>query len=157
MSPHFHSIPTEDAARYRAGAPDAYGSSPERKISDGNGNPCRHCLRQIPQGAEMLVLAYRPFTDLHPYAETGPIFLCADACEAPAPSADLPDILTSESYLLRGYDAEERIVYGSGRVIPTKGLAARARALFEDPRIAYLHLRSASNNCFQVRVERDEG
>ncbi|MEL7416187.1 MAG: DUF1203 domain-containing protein, partial [Pseudomonadota bacterium] len=56
-----------------------------------------------------------------------------------------------------GYDAEERIVYGSGRVIPTKGLAARARALFEDPRIAYLHLRSASNNCFQVRVEREEG
>ena len=105
----------------------------------------------------MLVLAYRPFTDLHPYAETGPIFLCADACEAPAPSADLPGILTSESYLLRGYDAEELIVYGSGRVIPTEGLAARARALFEDPRIAYLHLRSASNNCFQVRVEREQG
>ncbi|MEL6678354.1 MAG: DUF1203 domain-containing protein [Pseudomonadota bacterium] len=157
MTHTFHAIPTKDAERYRNGAPDAYGAVPERKISDGGSNPCRHCLRHIPKGAEMLVLAYRPFDAPQPYAETGPIFLCAERCTRWAPSAALPPILTSETYLLRGYGPDDRIVYGSGKVTATGDIAERLEALFTDPEIRYVHLRSASNNCFQARIERDGG
>lgn len=78
----FVAIPTEIARAYQAGGPDANGQRPEHKVSDGGGNPCRHCLRMIPEGAGMLVLAHRPFPAPQPYAEMGPIFLCAGPCAA---------------------------------------------------------------------------
>ncbi|MEM7642433.1 MAG: DUF1203 domain-containing protein, partial [Pseudomonadota bacterium] len=67
-------------AAIRAGGPDANGRPAERAISNGNGNPCRACLRNIDAGDPMLILAARPFPELQPYAETGPIFLHAEAC-----------------------------------------------------------------------------
>ena len=122
-------------------------------MSDGGGNPCRHCLRMIPEGAGMLVLAHRPFGSLQPYAETGPIFLCADACDAGG-GEEVPEILASPDYILRGYGPDERIVYGTGGVVPTGRIAARAEEVLAMPGVAFVHVRSARNNCFQVRVER---
>ena len=149
----FVPIPTEIARAYQAGGVDSYGLLPERQVSDGGGNPCRHCLRMIPKGAGMLVLAHRPFGALQPYAETGPIFLCADACAAGG-GVDVPEILASPDYILRGYGADERIVYGTGGVVPTGRIAERAAELLADARVEFVHVRSARNNCFQLRVER---
>jgi hypothetical protein len=153
MAIRFVPIPTETVRALQAGAPDANGQVPERHVASGSGNPCRHCLGMIPQGAPMLVLAHRPFPAPQPYAEVGPIFLCADPCP-PGGGADLPVMLASPDYIVRGYGADDRIVYGTGGVVATPGIAARAGALLSDPRVAYVHVRSARNNCFQVRVER---
>ena len=149
----FSAIPTEIARAYQAGGPDANGQPPERHISDGGGNPCRHCLGLIPKGAAMLVLAHRPFPSPQPYAEIGPIFLCADLCTAGG-GAGLPHMLESPDYIIRGYGADHRIVYGSGAVVATAQIATQAAQRFADPAIAYLHLRSARNNCFQCRIDR---
>jgi hypothetical protein len=100
----------------------------------------------------MLVLAHRPFDSVQPYAETGPIFLCATECPAGGGTA-LPEILTSPDYILRGYGADDRIVYGTGGVVPVAQIIAEAEARLSDPRVAYVHLRSARNNCFQIRLE----
>jgi hypothetical protein len=152
----FTPIPSETARRYQAGSPDANGQPPERTVSDGDGNPCRHCLRMIPAGAGMLILAHRPFPALQPYAELGPIFLCADpaTCCAPDPGDLRPEVLASPDYILRGYSADHRIVYGTGAVVPTDRLEAEAEARLADPRVAYLHVRSARNNCYQLRIDR---
>jgi hypothetical protein len=153
----FVAIPTDVVRAYQAGGADANGQAPERMVSDGGGYPCRHCLALIPEGAGVLVLAHRPFPAPQPYAEVGPIFLCADPCEAGGGEVgggeDLPAMLTSPDYIVRGYGADDRIVYGTGGVIPTGGIAARAEALFSDPRVSYVHVRSARNNCFQCRIE----
>ena len=101
----------------------------------------------------MLVLAHRPFGALQPYAETGPIFLCADACEAGG-GAEVPEILASPDYIVRGYGADERIVYGTGGVVATGQIVAQAAEVLAMPRVAFVHVRSARNNCFQLRVER---
>jgi hypothetical protein len=146
-------IPTETVRAYQAGAPDANGQTPERHVATGAGNPCRHCLGMIPQGAAMLVLAHRPFPAPQPYAEVGPIFLCAESCAAGG-GTDVPAMLASPDYILRGYGADNRIVYGSGAVTPTDQLASRAAALLTDARIAYVHVRSARNNCFQLRIDK---
>ena len=154
MPIRFLPMPTETAAAYRAGAPDANGQPPERAVSDGGGNPCRHCLRMIPEGAPMLILAYRPFATLQPYAETGPVFLCAAPCPAHA-GHGLPEVLTaSPDYLLKGYRADERIAYGTGRVTPRAELAAYAETVLADPAIAFVDVRSARNNCWQARIVR---
>lgn len=146
-------IPTDVVRAYQAGGPDANGQVPERKLSDGGGNPCRHCLGMIPEGAEMLVLAHRPFPAPQPYAEVGPIFLCADRCEAGGGEA-LPEMLASPDYIVRGYGMDDRIVYGTGGVVVTEGIAERAGELLADARVAYVHVRSARNNCYQVRIDR---
>jgi hypothetical protein len=149
----FSPIPTPLVRAYQSGGLDANGQVPERQISDGDGNPCRHCLDLIPKGAEMLVLAHRPFPAPQPYAEVGPIFLCADACEAGGGAA-MPQILESPTYIVRGYGPDDRIVYGTGAVVATEALPEEAARRLEDPRIAYVHVRSARNNCFQVRIDR---
>ncbi len=149
----FNPIPTAIVRAYQAGGLDANGQVPERKVSDGDGNPCRHCLKMIPEGAEMLVLAHRPFPAPQPYAELGPIFLCADECEAGGGAA-VPEVLESPDYIIRGYGADDRIVYGTGSVVPTVRITAEAEVRLADPRVSYVHVRSARNNCYQVRIDR---
>jgi hypothetical protein len=49
------------------------------------------------------VLGHRLFPTLQPYAECGPIFVCAEPCDRPADSAEPPHILaTSPDYLIKG-------------------------------------------------------
>jgi hypothetical protein len=146
-------IPTDAVRAYQAGGLDANGQVPERKVSDGGGNPCRHCLKMIPEGAEMLVLAHRPFPAPQPYAELGPIFLCADPCSAGG-GTERPEVLASPDYIVRGYGADDRIVYGTGGVVASEAIPARAAELFGDGRVAYVHVRSARNNCYQLRIDR---
>jgi hypothetical protein len=96
---------------------------------------------------------HRPFPALQPYAETGPIFLCAEPCVAGG-GAVLPEILNSPDYILRGYGPDDRIVYGTGAVTPKPEIAARAGVILADRRVAYVHVRSARNNCYQARIDR---
>ncbi|WP_136622476.1 MULTISPECIES: DUF1203 domain-containing protein [Mesorhizobium] len=154
MTIQFKALPTEHVRALQRGGADAYGHTPERKISDGDGMPCRHCLKNIAAGDAYLILAYRPFPELQPYAETGPIFLHAEECDRAAGSDALPEILESPDYIVRGYGRDDRIVYGSGGVIPTGDITARAVILLERDDIAYVHVRSARNNCYQCRIER---
>lgn len=151
---HFIAIPSENTDRLRAGAPDANGMPAERLVSPG-GMPCRHCLGLIHAGEAMLLAAYRPFPALQPYAETGPIFIHAEPCPRYTASEILPPMLDSADYILRSYDANDRIVYGNGAITPTGRIGAYAAELLARPGIAYVHVRSARNNCFQCRIDRE--
>ena len=147
-------LETETVTTWRNGGLDANGQPPEHATSDGHGNPCRHCLQDIPEGTPMLVLAHRPFPTLQPYAETGPIFVCDQHCLS-GTSSTPPEILTtSPDYLVKGYGVDDRIIYGTGAVIVAGQLDAYAQKLFERSEIAYLHVRSARNNCYQLRIDR---
>lgn len=154
MTIRFKPIPTEIVRHYQAGGADANGQAPERVIAAAGANPCRHCLTMIPEGAPMLILAHRPFPAPQAYAEVGPIFLCAEACEAPADGDAMPQILASPDYIIRGYSADHRIIYGTGAVVPTAQIEVEAEARLADPAVAYCHVRSARNNCYQLRIER---
>lgn len=148
-------LPTDQVRALQHGGLDAYGMPPERKVSDGHGVPCRHCLRTVRAGEEYLVLAYRPFPQLQPYAETGPIFLHAEECARAAETDVLCEMFRpTPDYILRAYDANDRIIYGTGGVVETHRICARAHELLQRPEVAYVHLRSSRNNCYQVRIER---
>jgi hypothetical protein len=148
-------LPSDKVRALRSGAPDAYGCPPEVTVSDGPGNPCRHCLRFVRKGRPMLVLAHRPFPALQPYAETGPIFLHSRGCERAAETDVLPELFgRTAAYIVRGYDAGDRIIYGTGAVVPTADIPGRAAELLARGDVAYLHMRSAKNNCYQCRIER---
>ena len=154
MTHLFHAMPTHAATAIRTSGRDAYGRPVECRTAHEPIYPCRHCLGTIPAGEDYLVLAYRPFETTNPYAETGPIFLCAKACKRATPSPEVPTILISPDYIVRGYDAEERIVYGTGQVTPTAEIGDYAGELLANPDIAFVDVRSARNNCWQCRVMR---
>jgi hypothetical protein len=146
-------LPSQEVAALRRGAPDAYGQPAARAVATGSGEPCRHCLGFVPTGRPMPILAHRPFPRPQPHAETGPIFLGGDACApfagaAPAIFDGAPD------YPVKGCSPDDRIVYATGRVVPTAGVEAYAEALPQDGRVAYVHVRSARNDCRQLRIER---
>jgi hypothetical protein len=154
MSIKFIALETSVVRALQEGGHDANGQAPERQVSPGSGIPCRHCLRPVAEGEPFLVLAHRPFPAPQPYAEQGPIFLHADACPQHAAGAEVPRMLASPRYIVRGYNRDDRIVYGSGQIVPTGDIPTAASKMFEDERIAYIHVRSASNNCYQCRMER---
>ena len=60
----------------------------------------------------------------------------------------------SPDYLLKGYNSQDRIVYGTGRVVAVAELPAYAEQVFERSDVAYIHVRSARNNCYQARIDR---
>ena len=72
MQIHYEALDSDLVRGLRAGGGDAYGNPAERAISDGDGNPCRHCLRFVPKGEEMLILAHRPFCNSHSRTGTRP-------------------------------------------------------------------------------------
>lgn len=150
-----NSMTTDQARNFRDGAPDAYGQKPEIHISDGGGVPCRHCQQDVAKGEDYLILAYSPFPKPQPFSETGPIFLHAHSCPR-YPENDIvpPMFLKRESYLLKGYGRDDRIVYGTGQIVKSPDIAKAAEAILEQANVAYVHVRSALNNCFSCRIDR---
>lgn len=151
-------LPMDSAIAHalRTGGLDAYGLVPERAISDGDGVPCRHCLGDIPAGKPVMVLAYRPFATVQPYAETGPIFLCKEECAAHDPAQGMPESFRSRArFQIRCYDGRDRMIYDLNGMVEIAELDARAEALFEaHPHLAYIHLRSETAGCYRARIER---
>jgi hypothetical protein len=150
----FVAMPTEEALALQAGGADAHGQKPERLISDGDGVPCRHCLTRVAKGEPYLVLAYRPFPNDQPYAETGPIFIHAESCPRFEGGA-VPEILTERpEFVMRGYDARDRIVYDSCTIVPGDRIVEDAARLLELPKVEYLHVRARTSTCYQCRVDK---
>ncbi|WP_428610598.1 DUF1203 domain-containing protein [Sedimenticola sp.] len=148
-------IPTPQVRAYQRGAPDANHRPPERHKTGGG--PCRHCLEPIAVDEEKLVLAYRPFEALQPYAEVGPIFLHARPCAAYDNQHEVPKMFEDwgESLVIvRGYGDDHRICYDTCKVVPANSLEDTCRELLQTPDVAYLHVRAAQTNCYQCRVER---
>lgn len=147
-------LETEIARHYQSGGTDANGQVPERKLSEGGSMPCRHCLQNIAAGEEYLVLAHRPFPAAQPYAEVGPIFLHAEACARYKTLSEVPEMFRDwETIMLRGYGADDRIVYGTGTVIDATEISGTADNILAHPEVRYVHARSAKNNCYQCRIE----
>lgn len=146
-------IRSDEVARIRQGGPDANGQPALVRIAEGGANPCRHCLDLIADGEAKLVLAYRPFDALQPYAETGPIFLHQRACERYDGDALPAWFVFLEPAVIRGYGDDDWIRYDTGAVVAGAELDAACRRVLADDTVAYVHIRSKFS-CFQCRVDR---
>ena len=146
-------IPSEEVDRIRRGGGDANGQPALTRIAEGAANPCRHCLGLIAEGEQKLVLAYRPFDALQPYAETGPIFLHKTPCQR-YDGENLPGWFDfMDPAIIRGYGSDDWIRYDTGNAVAGAELTAACRKILSDDTVAYVHIRSKFN-CFQCRVDR---
>lgn len=154
MSIRFIALDPALVRTWQQGGPDANGQPPERQISDGEGIPCRLTLAMVPKDEPYLVLAHRPFPAPQPYAEVGPIFVHAQAQTPGGGTGSIPAFLSSPRYIVRGYGANDRIVCGTGSIVMTPEIPAAAERIFQNAAVRYIHVRSASNNCYHCRIER---
>lgn len=148
----FIAMPTDVAVHYQSGSK---GQQPEEAVSDGVGNPCRHCLADIEEGEDFLIFSYSPFAGQHAYAERGPIFLHKKTCERYPETSEIPQLFFDRGTLLiRGYTKDNRIAGATGQMVKTDRLDKTCGEIFENPEVKYIHAHSATYGCYQCRIER---
>ena len=146
-------LDSDIANEVRATRVDRFSNNLSVLTSEGDGVPCRHCLSEVPEGKGALLIGHSPFALPGPFREVGPIFVCAEACERYATPERIPEVVTNRLVQLRAYSAAEEIVYDHSRVLPGTEVEAALPPVFQDPRIAFVHLRSGLNGCFLCRVD----
>ena len=146
-------ISTDRCEHIWRGGLDANGQPAVVRAAEGFANPCRYCLELIAEGTAKLILAYRPFDTVHPYAETGPIFLHVQPCSRYESDTLPPWFDHLDPAIVRGYGEDDWIRYETGNVVRGKDITRACETILDDLTVAYVHVRS-KYNCFQCRVDR---
>ncbi|MGZ3548382.1 MAG: DUF1203 domain-containing protein [Vulcanimicrobiaceae bacterium] len=114
--------------------------------------PCRSCLRYSDEPEPFILMSYRPLADRNPYAEIGPIFVHANACEPYSRLDAFPETFSSRPLVLRAYDHKGFIATAE---VAAAGDAPRIAAGFlSDPNIAEVHVRHISYTCYDFKIVR---
>jgi hypothetical protein len=141
-------IPQEIADQARATLQDAFG---HKLHVERNQAPCRSCLRISKAPEDLILLSYQPLPDANPYAEVGPIFIHAQACE-PYRAHEFPADFLERELVVRAYGRDGRI---ADAVVAAAGKAEDAAANFlADENVAEVHIRHTSYTCFDFKVVR---
>ncbi|MFF0157660.1 DUF1203 domain-containing protein [Streptomyces sp. NPDC005263] len=137
---------------------DDAGRTMVPQTDEEGGAPLRCCLRRSAPGERLALVSYAPLrrwaarTGAEPgaYDEQGPVFIHADEC-AGWQGDDLP--FTNAHRTVRRYSAEGHILGGRLVERPDDFEAAFAEA-FDDPSVAFVHVRAVEYGCFYYEVRR---
>lgn len=146
---------TPAALRFRESGRDDRGGPVHRRVVDGPGFPCRHCLRLGLPGETMLLASWDLPAPLGPYWAPSPVFLHAHDCPAVIEQDRLPQTVTENSIIsLRHYDHDGMCLYDLGIVLPGCEADTPLRERLADPRVAFVNIHTARPGCWLTRVER---
>jgi hypothetical protein len=144
-------LPTEiaDAARsaVKAGATDHALIT----VDSPGSSPCRHCLRWAQPGERVILFPYAAIPSGHPYSETGPIFVHADACHRYSATSEYPADFRN-GRVFRAYDSNYNII--DAQVMNDSQPEVVIENLFQNSDTAFVDVRSVTRGCFTFRVQR---
>lgn len=124
-----------------------------RRIADAaTGYPCRISLSDAAVGEELLLLSYEYLAADTPYRAAGPIYVRRHAQPRTLDVGEVPPYVSARLISLRGYSARHLMV--DAQVCEGVEVAAQIQRMFDDPKIAYLHLHNARPGCYSCRAER---
>src|SRR5881397_2068626 len=86
-------LPTEVAEEARRAVQSGAEDHTVIMVDSATGYPCRHCLRFAKPGERLILFPYASIPAGHPYSETGPIFVHAEACERYSATHEYPEDL----------------------------------------------------------------
>jgi hypothetical protein len=148
-------IPTATAERWRATGQDDRGNALIRRVADGPGFPCRHCLALARPGEAMLLGSFNLERPQGVYWTPSPIFLHAEPCPAFAAPNQLAETVRQNPLVsLRCYDAAGLVLYDLGLVLDGAEAEAPLRQRLADPRTAFVNIHTARPGCLLAVVER---
>jgi uncharacterized protein DUF1203 len=138
-----------DAARRaaKAGAPDhaiVIADSP-------TDYPCRHCLHFARAGERMILFPYAAIPPGHPYSESGPIFVHAEACERYRATHEYPEDFR-RGRAFRAYNASYDMI--DAEVADGSEPESIVEKLLQNPETAFVDARSVIRGCYTFRIQR---
>ncbi|MFL6583643.1 MAG: DUF1203 domain-containing protein [Chthoniobacterales bacterium] len=116
-----------------------------------NAYPCRHCLRWAQPGERVILFTYASIGPGRPYAESGPIFVHEQPCQAYSATYDYP-VDFRNGRVVRAYDVGENMV--DAVVVNGEEPEAIIARLLARPETAFLQVRSVTRGCFTFKIER---
>jgi hypothetical protein len=126
-----------------------------RRVASSNpGFPCRVSLRDAEVGEEVLLLHFVHHPVDSPYQASGPIFIRRGASPCTLAPGENPECLTQRLISLRAYDDAHEML--SAGTFAGDALAAEIPRVFDNPRVAYLHLHNAGAGCYACKAIRAE-
>ncbi|MFL9656125.1 MULTISPECIES: DUF1203 domain-containing protein [Streptomyces] len=139
-------------------ATDDAGRVPAPTTDDEGGAPLRCCLRRSRAGERIALVSYAPLrrwaartgADPGAYDEQGPVFVHAEECAGP----DGEGLAFTHAHrTLRRYSADGHIL--GGRLVEgADAFAPALREAFDDPAVAFVHVRAVEYGCFLYEVRR---
>ena len=115
--------------------------------------PLRCCLRIAEPDDQIALVAYRPFDDLSPWSEVGPVFVHTAGCQGYDDPARLPQRLRTGPRILRTYHADCSMDYADITLVPAgEDIESALTDLLRQPGVAFVHVRSATAQCFTYEV-----
>ncbi|WBV43763.1 DUF1203 domain-containing protein [Pseudoroseomonas cervicalis] len=148
-------IPSATAARWRETGLDDRGQALHRRVVDGPGFPCRHCLQLGEMGEEMLLGSYDLPQPQGVYWTPSPIFLHARDCAAYAAEDEIaPIVLANAIVSVRSYDEAELCLYDLGGIASGAEVAPLLQRALDDPRTRHINIHTARPGCLLTAVEK---
>jgi hypothetical protein len=144
-------LPTEVAERARCAAKAGIADHAVVIADSPAAYPCRHCLRLAKQGERLILFPYASIPAGHPYSETGPIFVHAEACERYRATHEYPeDLRTGRAF--RAYNANYDMI--DAEVANGNEPEAIVEKLLQNPETAFVDARSVTRGCYTFRIQR---
>jgi hypothetical protein len=141
---------TEVAERARRTA-EAGAADHAVVIADSpTGYPCRHCLRFAKPGERVILFPYAAIPPGHPYSETGPIFVHAEACERYRATHEYPEDFR-RGRAFRAYNASYDMI--DAEVANGSEPEAIVEKLLQNPETAFVDARSVTRGCYTFRIQ----
>ncbi len=144
-------LPTEIAERARHAVKAGALDHALMTADSPTGYPCRHCLRWVEPGEQVVLFPYASIAPGRPYSESGPIFVHAQPCEQYAAMDEYPAEFRANR-VLRAYNASDEMI--DAEVINGDEIAPVIEKLLSNPDAAFLQARSVSRGCYTLRLER---
>ncbi len=99
----------------------------------------------------MILFAFAAIPPGHPYSETGPIFVHEQPCERYAATAEYPSDFRS-GRVFRAYNTNYDMIHAE--VVNGSEPEAVVEKLLQNPKTAFVHVRSVTHGCYTFGVER---
>jgi hypothetical protein len=120
-------------------------------VDSPTGYPCRHCLRFAQLGERVILFPYAGIPPGHPYSESGPIFVHAEACERYAATCEFPADLR-KGRVMRAYNSKFDMI--DAEIVDGSEPQTVIEKLFQNPETAFVDARSVTRGCYTFRIQR---
>jgi hypothetical protein len=151
-------IPAGVLDRIRAAGHDDFGHPLVSVTSADGGAPMRCCLRPAAAGDRLFLIAYRPFARPGPYAESGPVFIHAEACAGYASTGSYPPAYRDwPTMVFRPYRHDGAIAYDAIQLGDGASAETLIASMLADSDIEFIHTRNVHAGCYMFCIGRPEG
>jgi hypothetical protein len=137
------------------GQPDvtlAAHAAARRVVDRKPGFPCRVSLIDAEIGESVLLVNYEHLPAASPYRSRYAIYVRENATRAHPEVNEVPQQLRLRLLSVRAFDAAAMLLEAD--VVDGTAVGQAIDRMFDNPRVAYLHLHNAKPGCYAARVDR---